>query len=277
MIDTFRPAAGWGPGRHRAALAITFDNFGEAAEIETGRWKAGEIGKHYTAGFLPRLMDVLGDVKATYFMEASNAAYYPDAIKGWAAAGHEVALHGWRHEMWMQTPAERRVALLAESKAAMRGLGLDLVGFRPPGGGMPPEAWDELAAVGIRYCSAAGPQGVGRIGEVVSLPFEWRAVDAFMIEPVLGFLRAMMGEPEVPYSVVDWASNLKDMLGRLIARGEQRTLIFHPEFLGRADDKLAVLGDFVALARQEDIWIAPARDIAAFVADELDLPVMQAA
>ena len=277
MSETFRPAGGWGPRQQRAALSITFDNFGEAAELETGRYTGGEIGNHHTASFLPRLMDTLGDVKATYFMEASNAAIYPDAIRGWDKAGHEVALHGWRHEAWLQCPAEQRVKLLADSTKAMSGIGIDLVGFRPPGGGMPPGAWAELEAAGLRYCSAGGPQGVARVGGVVSLPFEWRAVDAFMIEPVLGFLRVHFGEQEAPFSIAEWSTNLTEMLKELVAKGEHRTLIFHPEFLGLDDDKLGALRQLIADAQAEDIWIAPGRDVAAFVADAMDLPILEAA
>lgn len=277
MADPFRPAKGWGPGHQRAALSITFDNFGEAAQLEQGRFEGGELGKHHTAAFLPSLAELLGPVKATYFMEGINADVYPDQIRAWQAAGHEVALHGWRHEHWTNCPAERRVTLLADSMAAMRRIGVEPVGFRPPGGGMPLGAWTELAEAGMRYCSPAGTPGVGRVGTIVSLPFAWRSVDAFMIEPVLGFLREHLGEPNEPYSVAEWSTALARTLDELVADGGQRTIIFHPEFLDRAADKLDALREFIAAARQKDIWIAPAGEVAAFVADEMALPVLEAA
>ena len=38
MNDTFIPKEGWGPSGSVAALSITFDNFGEANELERGVW-----------------------------------------------------------------------------------------------------------------------------------------------------------------------------------------------------------------------------------------------
>ena len=42
-----RPA--WGPHACRAAVSVTFDNLGEAADLERGLWPEGEpLGRHYS-------------------------------------------------------------------------------------------------------------------------------------------------------------------------------------------------------------------------------------
>ena len=41
---------GWGVERRPGALSFTFDNLGEAADIEFGQWPADKpVGEHYSA------------------------------------------------------------------------------------------------------------------------------------------------------------------------------------------------------------------------------------
>src|SRR3954452_10409384 len=85
-------------------LALTFDNLGEAAELEMGALPTGApLGHHETAlEVLPRLLGQLEDreLAATFFVEGLNAEIFPDLLREIDGAGHEVAFHAWRHERW---------------------------------------------------------------------------------------------------------------------------------------------------------------------------------
>jgi len=80
------------------AVVLTFDNLGEASELERGTWPAdARLGQHESVrGALPRLLDELDSfgLLATFFVEGINCELYPDAVREIATRGHEVGMHG---------------------------------------------------------------------------------------------------------------------------------------------------------------------------------------
>jgi peptidoglycan/xylan/chitin deacetylase (PgdA/CDA1 family) len=144
-----------------------------------------------------------------------------------AAAGHEVAYHGWQHEQWSSlNPAAER-ASLERGVEALDALGLRPVGFRPPGGALTPASWSLLREYGFEYCSPEGTDISVRDGLVV-LPFGWEHVDAFYYLPHFAGLRGA-AEPLPP-------ARLREAIGR----GDFVTLIFHP-FLLEGEERFDVL------------------------------------
>lgn len=143
-------------------LCITFDNFGCGSTlpgcpfpetIPAEEWSQyNEIGLKLGH---PRILQLLEQLKipTTYFAEGYSAVLHPKEMKRWRDAGHEIALHGWKHEMWTGLASqEREEELVALSVAAMKDLlGEAPLGFRPPG--MKINAWtdDVLERHGIRY------------------------------------------------------------------------------------------------------------------------------
>ena len=120
-------------------VSVTFDNLGEAAQLELGMWPADvPLGEHFTVvDVLPRLLDLLAarDVTATFFVEGLNADMYPDALHTIVSAGHELGVHAWRHEDWAALDADSETALLTRATDAMRSIGIAPRGFRPPAAG----------------------------------------------------------------------------------------------------------------------------------------------
>jgi peptidoglycan/xylan/chitin deacetylase (PgdA/CDA1 family) len=250
--------AGPWPGGAPAALSLSFDNLGEAAEIELGALPAGApLGGHPSATrAVPAILEALAShgLAATFFVEGLNAEAYPELLGVIDAAGHEVAYHAWRHEQWGKLPAKAQEENLARGISALAGLGLEVAGFRPPGGDLGPGGTRVLREAGLRYCSPAG-SGVGAEGEGLALlPFEWRHVDASCVLPDLG-------PPREPGQFV---ADLEADLERLGGDGGHLALVLHPfmlDWLG--EDRLAALFARLAeAARLGELWTAPCRAVA---------------
>jgi peptidoglycan/xylan/chitin deacetylase (PgdA/CDA1 family) len=240
-------------------VAVTFDNLGEAAELERGQWPEGEpLGRHFSVcEALPRLLEALREagLHATFFVEGLNAELYPETLRELDAAGHEVACHGWRHEPWSELdPAEERERL-ERSVRGMGELGLRPVGFRPPGGELGPASLGTLRELGFRYCSPVGSEVETR-GAIALVPFRWEHIDAFHYLPSFAALRERLtGSGEV----LPPAALRSAVLGALdeVARGGGHlTLIFHP-FLADTQERLDVIR--ATLQRIRDLGIRPVR------------------
>jgi hypothetical protein len=184
-------------------VSVTFDNLGEAAQLELGMWPDDvPQGQHFTVvEVLPRLLDLLAarGVKSTFFIEGLNAEMYPDALRTIVAAGHELAVHAWRHEEWSSLDAESELALLQRATEAMRSIGIEPHGFRPPGGGLTEHTLRLLAEHGYSYVSPAGERA-GLLEGLAVLPFRWPLVDAYSYLPTFAGLRERYGSGPDPHT-----------------------------------------------------------------------------
>ena len=258
--------AAW-PGGARGALALSFDNLGEAAEIELGALSAdAPSGEHSTVTvILPALLDALSgrDFAATFFVEGLNAELYPEALRSIGAAGHEVGYHAWRHEQWGELSAAEQAENLARGVAAFDALGLKLAGMRPPGGQLGPGGVEILREAGLRYCSPAG-EGASAVDGLALLPFQWRHVDASCVLPPLAPVREQMAGSPDPLDPGAFLAYLEAEIERLSGEGGFATIVLHLfmlEWIG--EDRLAALLDRLdAAARNGDLWVTPCAEIA---------------
>jgi peptidoglycan/xylan/chitin deacetylase (PgdA/CDA1 family) len=220
--------------RHHAgtAVALTFDNLGEVTALQRGEWPEGApLGAHWSVTeSLPRILAALAaaGAEATFFVEGLNAELYPDTLREIAAAGHEVALHGWRHEPWGDLDPARERALLERGVEAFDGLGLRPVSFRPPGGDLTDASLDLLREFGFRCVSPAGDTIVETSGLEVR-PFRWEHVDAWYYLP-------KFDGPDDPAA---WGAAVTEGLR------DGATLVFHP-FLLDTEERFSVLLEALA-------------------------------
>src|SRR5947207_10040445 len=92
------------PGGHRAALALTFDVDAESAILAVDVAYAARLStmSHQAYGprvGVPRILRMLErtGVRGTFFVPGLTADRHPATVEAIAAAGHEIAHHGYSH------------------------------------------------------------------------------------------------------------------------------------------------------------------------------------
>jgi peptidoglycan/xylan/chitin deacetylase (PgdA/CDA1 family) len=262
-------------------VSITFDNLGEAAQLELGMWPQDvPMGNHVTVvEVLPRLLDLLAShgVRATFFVEGLNAEMYPQALRTIAAAGHEVAVHAYRHEEWAALDAQSEAALLVRATEAMRGIDIQPAGFRPPGGGLTERTLALLGEHGYTYVSPAGERE-GLLEGLAVLPFRWPLVDAYAYLPQFAGLRERYGDGPDPLTPEQMREAMLAALDAHSQRDGYLTLLFHPlsvAFTGEAGWEMldAVLGE---TARHAAVGAVAAMRMDEAATQLLELPTGQA-
>jgi peptidoglycan/xylan/chitin deacetylase (PgdA/CDA1 family) len=256
------------PGGARAAVSITVDNLGEAAEIELGLRAADEPrGDHYSVTTaLPIMLDALAAARlsATFFVEGINAETYPDALIAIDEAGHEVAYHAWCHEDWSALDADAEAANLDRGLAALRKIEIEAVGFRPPGGRITPRTLELLESRGLRHCSPAG--SAAGIDRVVVLPFAWPAVDAFHVLPTFAALREHVTGVSEAGGADAVRAALLESIDEALADGVHTTLVLHTWMIELEIDAVRdVLARVRTAIDDGKLWAAPCRDVAAWM------------
>ena len=289
LMATDKAAPTKWPNGARAAVALTFDNMGEAADLNRKLWPESEpIGSHYSViTALPQMLSLLAryGISITYFVEAWNLKIYGDVILDQvAAAGHELGWHAWQHEAWNKLADEKEERENFEKSFGNDGIGGFIApgakgarrleryrGFRPPGGlihGM--RTLDLCKEYGLRYLSpAADEAAVVQLQEtqdsMVILPFKWATVDAYFYMETFAGLRQIKGEysiePQPPEILVD---RFKKEVDSAIERGGYVSLLFHPFLTDRPERLNAMENVLKYIAEKRDqgiIWLQRNRDI----------------
>ena len=217
-----------------ATVALTFDNLGEASEIQLGA-PPERRGEHFSVTeVLPKLLDALDEhgLSATFFVEGLNAELYPDALREIARRGHEVGYHAWCHDPWGELDDDDRAANLRRGVDAFAELGLRPTGFRPPGGELGARTEGALMELGFRYASPEGDEPGD--ATVRHLPFRWPLVDAYWVLPHYGH----------PEGIGRFAQEVDEAL----RRGGYVPLVMHPFLWADPDNERAVRDVLAALA-----------------------------
>ncbi len=185
---TLRPRE-W-PGGARAAVALSFDSDHETNELRDGGKSIGRLswGQYGARVAVPRILNLLErhGVKATFYVPAVTALIHPDEQRRIIAAGHEIGIHGWIHELNSVLPHDDERELMLRSADTLEKIcGVRPVGMRTP-------SWDfswstlEIAAeMGLLYDSSLMSDEDcyellldGHPSGVVELPVEWVRDDA---------------------------------------------------------------------------------------------------
>jgi peptidoglycan/xylan/chitin deacetylase (PgdA/CDA1 family) len=255
----------------RATLCLSFDNLGEAAELELGAIAAdAPLGAHFTATrVVPSILEALAarGLAATFFVEGLNAEVYPDLLRE-IASRHEVAYHAWRHEQWGDLTTAEQAGNLARGLAAFEMAGIEISGMRPPGGGLGACGLGVLRDAGLAYCSPAGAGAGADRDDLALLPFQWRHVDASCVLPPLAAVREQMVGSAGPLEPDRFLTFLETEIDGLVQRGGFAAIVLHPFMLDAwfGSERLDTLLDRVAASSANgELRVAACRDVAAEV------------
>jgi polysaccharide deacetylase family protein (PEP-CTERM system associated) len=137
-------------------------------------------------------------VKATFFVLGEVGAAHPAIVRAIADGGHEVACHGYHHDLVFGQSPETFRAGIRRAKAVLEDVGGQrVVGYRAPSFSIgPTERWAYavLAEEGFRYDSSVYPILHDRYGDRAAprVPYEvWRNGGQRLIEFPIGTVRLL--------------------------------------------------------------------------------------
>jgi polysaccharide deacetylase family protein (PEP-CTERM system associated) len=119
-----------------------------------------------------RLLDIIGDIKGTFFVLGWVAERHPVLVRKIAEGGHEIASHGYSHRLVYDQTAEAFRADVRRAKALLEdAAGVEVLGYRAPSYSITPQslwALDILIEEGYRYDASVFPIRHDRYGIPVS-------------------------------------------------------------------------------------------------------------
>jgi peptidoglycan/xylan/chitin deacetylase (PgdA/CDA1 family) len=258
------------PGGAQCAVAFTFDVDAESPLLAVRPELAGRMTTMSRQAYgpdagVPRLLAVLEDcgVRSTFFVPSYTTQRYPHTIAAIAAAGHELAHHGYLHEPLAGKPPAEEAALLDQGLAALRHVaGVTPAGYRA-------KFWEInwhtpalLADRGFRYDSSLMNSDVPyelktSSGNIAGLPITWTLDDWGQYCYIPEFSgNGMIADPAAICGL--WRDDSEAMS----AAGGLWILTGHPFLSGRPARAGALHGLIQHIARQPGTWIATLAEIA---------------
>lgn len=267
-----KPTLEW-PGGARCAASFSFDVDGESAALAASPQVKDSLGIITHQAYGPkvgvrRILDILdrAGVRSTFFVPGFTADLHPSAVRDIAAAGHEIANHGYHHLRPAGLSREEQITELDRgSDAIARVTGQRPVGFRAPMWDLSWELPELLAERGFLYDSSLMDDdvpyridtGAAGSGSLIEIPIHWALDDweQYCFLPEISELGPIQ-TPEHAISL--WRSELDGMR----RYGGCWVLTNHP-FLSGRPGRAAALEDFISeVTAMSDVWLASIGEIA---------------
>lgn len=262
----------WPDGK-RIAVMLTFDFDAELLRQSViGKKDIGfsdmSRGQYGPREGLPRCLAMLErqQVKSTFFVPGRIVELYPREVAAIAAAGHELAYHGYDHDARPGIPAEEEAANMARSEALLEGVsGEKVVGYRGPLDMMQECSLALIQERGYLYGSTLKDCDWAYVHEgnvpVVELPTE-PGIDDFSY-----FYFSYADEKTITCSYpADYVYEVwREYFDELASEGDKvMVLKLHPQLIGRTS-RIRMLERLVLYMRQNGAWLTTCRDAARYV------------
>ncbi|WP_336660672.1 polysaccharide deacetylase family protein [Leucobacter sp. USHLN153] len=262
------------PGGARCAASFSFDVDGESgalAALPEAR-DSFSVMSHQRYGptvGVRRILEILdrAGVRSTFFVPGLTAGLHPGTVRDIAAAGHEIANHGYAHIRPAGLTVEEQIIELDRgSDAIERATGERPVGYRAPMWDLSWELPKLLADRGFLYDSSLMDDDlpyrldVGDDGSetLIEVPIQW-ALDDWEQYCYLPEITELGPIQTSEHAVALWRSELEGIR----RYGGCWVLTNHP-FLSGRPGRASALEDFIGDVRgMPDVWIASVGEIAA--------------
>ncbi|MEH6828915.1 MAG: XrtA system polysaccharide deacetylase [Parasphingorhabdus sp.] len=168
------------------AMSVDIEDWFQVGAFETvidrGDWDQLEHRVERNTNAVLALFDEAG-IKATFFVLGWVAERYPALMQQIAAAGHEIANHGYDHaRVFTLSPDQFREDLDRSRKILEDTSGQKVVGYRAPSFSIDqrtPWAHEILAEQGYAYSSSVAPIHHDHYGWAGSPRFAWKPVENY--------------------------------------------------------------------------------------------------
>ena len=261
------------PNAARVAVALSFDSDHETNELRDGGKSVGRLswGQYGNRKGVPRILDVLSrhEISATFFVPAVTALLHPDEQRRVIDLGHEIAIHGWIHELNSILPYETEKDLMFRSAETLEKItGVRPVGLRTPSWDFSPNTLQIERELELLYDSSLfaddDPYELVEHGEptgIVELPVEWIRDDAVYFN----MARFDGLRPYTPPTAVF------DIFKREFDGAKEESGLFvltmHPHVIGYRS-RIWILDNLIDhMKTSGDVWFATHADIARYIKD----------
>ncbi|MEM8922728.1 MAG: polysaccharide deacetylase family protein [Actinomycetota bacterium] len=242
-------------------VCLSFDVDGPSLWIQRQRTTPTSVSRgEFVAVAVPRLLRLLAarSLPATFFVPGHTIETYPDLCRAMVADGHEIALHGYAHEL--------NAALDADAEAAILDRSIDLIteltgappkGYRAPSGEVTDQTLQLLLDRGVLYDSSLmghdhrpyrvrignrfpddGPVRWAPETPLIELPWSWTNDDYVYLEFVTFRRMLMPGLRRPDEMFANFADDVRWMVREVTAG--VFTAVFHPQVIGRGHRLLAL-------------------------------------
>jgi peptidoglycan/xylan/chitin deacetylase (PgdA/CDA1 family) len=257
------------PGGARVAVLLSYDVDNETVMglrngvISVGPLSQGQYGHRVALPRIVKLMDA-ENIPATFFFPAWSLKIAPEQAAVINASGqHEIAVHGWIHELNTALDAATEERLLMQATDEIEAItGKRPVGYRAPSWNHSPNTLSIVRKMGFLYESSMmhddRPYELVQNGEatgLVELPVEWILDDAPLFNP--------RGNSYMnPRDVMQvWI----DEFDKAWEEGTMFLLTMHPHVSGHRSRIIALEGLIAHIKTKPGVWFATHEEAARYV------------
>lgn len=264
------------PNNARCAVMFSFDTDGELlykqqAPGQTWPWpRSTSVGRYGPTQGVPRILDILDNfgVKASFFTPAATMEKFPDVFQDVFERGHELAHHGYFHELYSDLSIDEQRQIITKSQDLFyQVVGERAIGYRTPSGDFTADSPRLIQEMGFAYSSSMRGDDRpyrtiidGKESDLIEIPAQW-VVDDYPYFGYNFYPPKPRGQDRVS-SYRKALENWKMEFDGYYRYGLCYVIMCHPQASGLpgASAALEELLDYIKSF--PDVWIATGKEIA---------------